>query len=177
MSQFPFLFFIFFFLLLFRAAPEAYGSSQARGLNWNFSCLPTPEPQQCGTQATSATYTIAHGNTGSPTHWARPGIKPASSWIRVGFVTTEPQWELLDCSCLSDVSFANIFSQSVACLLVLLVQSFAEHISFLIYALNTRNFLLSTAFTASHKFWYVFTIGSKYVLISLETSLSNPCIV
>ena len=27
-------------------------------------------------------------------HWARPGIKPESSWILVGFVTTEPQWKL-----------------------------------------------------------------------------------
>lgn len=28
--------------------------------------------------------------------WARPGIYPASSWILVGFVSTAPQWELLD---------------------------------------------------------------------------------
>ena len=27
-------------------------------------------------------------------HWSRPGIEPASSWIRVGFVPTAPQWEL-----------------------------------------------------------------------------------
>ena len=26
----------------------------------------------------------------------RPGIEPASSWIRVGFVTAEPQGELLE---------------------------------------------------------------------------------
>ena len=26
---------------------------------------------------------------------SEPGIKPASSWILVGFVTTEPQWKLL----------------------------------------------------------------------------------
>ena len=25
---------------------------------------------------------------------ARPGIEPESSWILVGFVTTEPRWEL-----------------------------------------------------------------------------------
>lgn len=29
-------------------------------------------------------YTIAHGNTRSLTHWLRPGIKAASSWILVG---------------------------------------------------------------------------------------------
>ena len=31
---------------------------------------------------------------GSLTHQARPGIELASSWILVGFVTAEPQWEL-----------------------------------------------------------------------------------
>ena len=30
-------------------------------------------------------YTTAHGNAGSLTHWVRPGIKPASSWILVSF--------------------------------------------------------------------------------------------
>ena len=29
------------------------------------------------------------------THWARPGIDPAPSWILVWLITTEPQWELL----------------------------------------------------------------------------------
>ena len=45
-----------------------------------------PQPQQCGIRATSATYTTAHGNAGSLTHWARPGIEPATSWFLVGFV-------------------------------------------------------------------------------------------
>ena len=31
--------------------------------------------------ATSVTYAAAWGNAGSLTHWTRPGIKPASSWI------------------------------------------------------------------------------------------------
>ena len=43
----------------------------------------------------SVTYIIAHGNTGSLTHWARPWIEPASSWMLVRFISTEPQWELL----------------------------------------------------------------------------------
>ena len=30
----------------------------------------------------------------SPTHWARPGIEPASSWILVRFVSAAPPWEL-----------------------------------------------------------------------------------
>ena len=31
----------------------------------------------------------------TPTHGARPGIKPTSSGILVGFTTAEPQWQLL----------------------------------------------------------------------------------
>ena len=29
------------------------------------------------------------------THWAGPEMEPKCSWILVGFVTTEPQWEFL----------------------------------------------------------------------------------
>ena len=72
---------------------------------WNFpgqvsnqscSCQSTPQSQQHSTWATSATYTTAHGNIGSLTHWVRPEIKPisTSSWILVRFITTEPQQEL-----------------------------------------------------------------------------------
>ena len=45
----------------------------------------------------SATYSTAHGNAGSLTYWARPGIETASSWILVRFVSicAEPQHELL----------------------------------------------------------------------------------
>ena len=56
------------------------------------------------------TCTIATSNTGSLTHWVRPGIKPASSWMLVRFVSTEPRWELLasyffvtTCDCAPDV--------------------------------------------------------------------------
>ena len=72
---------------LFRAAPEAHGSSQGKG-------------QIAGLCHSNriwvmpVTYAMAHSNTGSLTYWERPGIKPVSSWILVGFVTAEPQWEL-----------------------------------------------------------------------------------
>ena len=52
----------------------------------------------------SATYTTAHGNAGSLTLWARPGIKPASSWTLVGFVTAEPPWEFHS----SPISITNV---------------------------------------------------------------------
>ena len=42
-----------------------------------------------------ATYTTAHSNTRSLTHWARPRIEPATLWLLVRFMSTVPQWELL----------------------------------------------------------------------------------
>ena len=64
-----------------------------QGLNRSCNCWPMPQPQQCQIQAISATCNIATGNAGSLTHWVRPEIKSASSWMLVGFVSAEPQWE------------------------------------------------------------------------------------
>ena len=44
------------------------------------------------------TYTAAHANARNLTHWVRLGIEPLSSWILVGFVSAEPQRELLEFS-------------------------------------------------------------------------------
>ena len=38
-------------------------------------------------RAISSTYTTAQGNARTLTHRVRPGIKPTSSWMLVGFVT------------------------------------------------------------------------------------------
>jgi len=70
----------FFFLFFLRATLAAYGSSQANGWIW----------------ATAAAYTTARGNSGSLTHCVKPGITPASLWILVGLITTEPRQELLN---------------------------------------------------------------------------------
>ena len=83
----------FFF---FKVVPTTCGGSQARGL----------------ISATAAGLHYSYSNTRSEprlwhihhisrqcrilTHWARPGIKPVSSWIQVGFISTEPRWELPD---------------------------------------------------------------------------------
>ena len=64
-------------------------------MNWSYSCRPLPQPQQHQIQTVSATYTTAQGNTVSLNHWSGPGIKLASSWILVGFISDEPQWEFL----------------------------------------------------------------------------------
>ena len=66
-----------FFLL--GAALGIYGCSQARER----------------IRVTAARLHHSHSNTGFPSHWARPGIKPVSSWILVRFVSTAPQVELL----------------------------------------------------------------------------------
>ena len=54
----------------------------------NYSCRTMPQPQQYEIWATSMTYITAHSNAGSLTHWARPGIEPASLWILVRFIST-----------------------------------------------------------------------------------------
>ena len=64
------------------------------GSNQSYSFQSIPQPQQQGIRAMSATYTTAHGNARSLTYWVGPGIKSASSWILVWFVSTGPQWEL-----------------------------------------------------------------------------------
>ena len=90
-----FLFFIFFFLFAFLWLHRQHMEVLRLGWNWSYSCWPMQYPQQRGIWATFVTYTTAHGNTGSLTQWARPGITPASLRILVRFVTIEPQWELL----------------------------------------------------------------------------------
>ena len=71
------LFYLFFFVFcLFGAIPLTYGGSQARGL----------------IRATAAGLHHSHSNARSLTHWAWSGIKPATSWFLVGFVSTAPRW-------------------------------------------------------------------------------------
>ena len=62
--------------------------------------------------AASATYTTAHGNARSLTHWARLGIEPVSSWILVRFISPEPRWELpvsvLNCYIINYQKFSRV---------------------------------------------------------------------
>jgi len=82
-------FFLSFFFFFHHFLGCSLGIWRFSGPGLNQSCshrpTPQPQPQQLGIQATSATYTTAHGNTGSLTHWARPWIEPATSWFLVGF--------------------------------------------------------------------------------------------
>ena len=53
-----------------------------------------PQRQPLQILAAAETYTAAHSNAESLTHWVRPGIEHTSLWILAGFVTTEPQQKL-----------------------------------------------------------------------------------
>ena len=72
--------FLFCFVLfwLFRATLVVYGGSQARGL--------------MGTIAAGLHH--SQNNARSLTHWARPGIEPATSWFLVRFISAVP-WRKL----------------------------------------------------------------------------------
>ena len=58
----------------------------------------------CHSHSNTRCYTTAHGNARSLTHWPRPGVKPASSWFLVRFLSTAPQrnsWVFLFISVMS----------------------------------------------------------------------------
>ena len=78
--------YLFIYLLSFLGLHPGVWKFPGQGSNWSCSCWPVPQPQQHQIRAASAAYATAHGNARSLTHWARPGIVPASSWMLVGFV-------------------------------------------------------------------------------------------
>ena len=84
---------IIIIILLLRAESLAYGSSQARGWIRATALDLRHYTTATATQDSSCICYLHHSssNTGSLTHWARPGIEPTSSWILVRFVSTEPQ--------------------------------------------------------------------------------------
>ena len=77
---FSFKYSCFLFSFLFRAAPEAYESSQARGRIWAAAVV-------YNTAMAKPDSSPAWGNTGSLTHWARPGTEPPSSQTLCQFLT------------------------------------------------------------------------------------------
>ena len=85
----------FLFFFSFQGHTHGTWKFPGKGSNPSCSCRPTPQPRRHGIQARSATYTKVPGNARSLTHEARPGVKPTSSWILVGFVAAEPWRELL----------------------------------------------------------------------------------
>ena len=83
------------FCSLFRATPVAYGSYQARGRIGAAAASLQHSHSNAGSELCLQPTPQAHSNARSLTQWARPGIKPASSCLLVGFISAEPQQELL----------------------------------------------------------------------------------
>ena len=80
----------FIFLLLVSTVPATYASFPDTGLIGTAAAsLHTPQPQPCSIWATSATYTTVTATDSSATEQSQ-GWRPTSSWITVGFITTEP---------------------------------------------------------------------------------------
>ena len=63
----------------FKGCTHDIGKFPDWGSNRSCSCQPMPQPLQHQIRVTLASYTIAHSNTGSLTHWGWPGIEPAGS--------------------------------------------------------------------------------------------------
>ena len=76
--------FFFGLFCLLKATPMAYGGCQARGPIRAVATGHSHSHSHAGSES-SATYTIAHGNTRSLTHWTKPGMEPKSSWMLVRF--------------------------------------------------------------------------------------------
>ena len=74
-----------FFLTFFFLGPHLqYMEVPRLGVKSELRLLATATAMQ------GPTYTTAHGKARSLTHWTRPGIEPASSWILGSFLSAEP---------------------------------------------------------------------------------------
>ena len=78
-----FCWFVCFLFCLFRTAPAAYGSSQARG--WISAAAASLHLSHSNNRPMPQL--VACGNSGSSTHWARPGIESHPQRDNVGSLT------------------------------------------------------------------------------------------
>ena len=102
-SSWTFFFFFLSFCLLFfsRAAPSAYGGSQATDLIGAVAAgLHQSHSNEASKPHLWPTPELLTATPDPLTHWARPGIKPTTSWFLVRFVnhwgtTGTPSWTFL----------------------------------------------------------------------------------
>ena len=140
-----------------------------------------PQAQQCQIQAASMTYTIAQGSAGSLTHWARPGIRPTTSWFLVRFVSSVPWQELpnsiLDniflnsvCPNLSETRYIDTFGH-ICVLAFILVYSLPNSSIFVPWSLpkvfKAAFYWVHYGFDASNVSSYFANVGSSEKLNSL----------
>ena len=81
--------------LLFRTSSITYGNSQARGRIRGAVASLHHSHSNAGSELHLRLTPTVHSTVRSLTHWVRPGMEPASSWILGGFVSAAPQRELL----------------------------------------------------------------------------------
>ena len=80
--------FFFFFLPFLGPFPRHMEvTPKARGLIGTIATGLHHSHSNTGSEPHLQPYTTTHSNTGSLTHWARPGIEPTTSWFPVGFVS------------------------------------------------------------------------------------------
>ena len=114
----------FFFLSFVFIGPNLRHMEVPRhGLNQSCSRWPTPQPQQHRIWAASATYTTAHSNARSLTHWARPRIEPLTSWLLVEFVN---HWATMGAPNLHILKLCVSFSYYVSSLLYFIARFLPE---------------------------------------------------
>ena len=108
-------------------------------------------------RASSATYTTAHGNARWLTQWVRPGIKPTTSWIQSGSLTTEPGQELQE-----DCFLTNPRSQIWPYLRVFITQQF--------FPSENHTYWSSSVFQES---FCSFIVSSNFLLMLFRVSSSS----
>ena len=138
-------FFNFFFLFCFLGPNSQHTEVPRLGSNRSYSCPPTPQLQQHQIWAMSVTYTkliavpdpYPLSKARDQTHLFRDTIQICFCCTTTGtprlvfffFFLICISWAvniyILDIKCLSVIPFANIFSHSVGCLLVLVLVLFA----------------------------------------------------
>ena len=103
--------FFFFFFGLFAiswAAVTAHGGSQARGPVGAIAAGLRQSHSNAESELRLQPTPQLTGNTGSLTHWAKPGIKPATSWFLVRFINPWAMMELRDFCLLFTALFAAL---------------------------------------------------------------------
>ena len=117
-----------------------------------------PQPQQHQIQTVSETYTTAHSNTGSPTHWVRPRIEPTSSRILVRFVNL---WAMTVTPC-------NMYFKIFFILFLLDYSWFTVLCQFLLNSIMTQSYIYRHSFShiiSHHVLSQVFVYSSLYYTI------------
>ena len=87
------------------------------GVKWELQLLPYTAATET-IWAAFVTYAIICSNAGSLTHWAKPGIKPTSSWKLVGFSTC---WTKIETPLIVTLTYISLMISDIEHLLMYLL--------------------------------------------------------